>query len=136
MKPSDEPKQTYMTVLGDHGLTRVSTMMTFAGVVVAYPKYIIPDGTDSYNYLYYAGHAKLYDHFYFFGGLADSTQIGFLTGCVIQKTSYRLPYGFDSRYSSAIFHFKTSKIANLNNIDFIFSLLMLFKWTRSTLPGF
>jgi hypothetical protein len=123
-----------MTVLGDYWVTRVSTMMTFAGVVVDYPKYIIPDGTDSHNYLQNAGHAKLYDRFYFFGGQADPTQIGFLTGCVIQKTSYRLPYGF-YHFSSAIFHFKTSKIANLNN-DFLFSLLMLFKWTRSTLPGF
>ena len=97
-----------MTVLGDQGLVRTSIMMTFAGVFVDNPKYIIPDGTDSYNFLYLAGHARLYDHFYFFGGDADRRQISFLTGCVIQETSYRLPADFRSHYSSAIFHFETS----------------------------
>lgn len=123
-----------MTVLGDNGLTRVSTMMTFAGIIVDYPKYDIPDGTDSYNYLHYAGHAKLFDNFFFFGGSADGTQISFLTGCVIQKTSFRLPYIFQSTYSSAIFHFKTSNLPlEIINCNYFQSLFVLFKWKKRPL---
>ena len=97
-----------MTVLGDQLLVRISIMMTFSGVFVDNPEYSIPDGTDSYNFLYRAGHAKLYDHFYFFGGEADKNQISFLSGCTIHKTNFRLPADFVSLYSSAIFHFETS----------------------------